>query len=70
MAAVSRRENVISLAEARAERRETSPVVLLEMDWDPLRAEEEPWEMGRTIWFAVVISAALWAVIAGVLWFL
>jgi hypothetical protein len=70
MAAVSRRENVISLAEVRAERRVTSPVVLLEMNWDPLPGEEEPWEMGRTIWLAVVISAALWAVIAGVLWFL
>lgn len=68
MAAVSRRENVISLAEVRAERREPLPVSF-EIDWNQLHAEEEPWEIGRTIWFAVVVSAALWALIAGVLWF-
>ncbi|GAA0565020.1 hypothetical protein [Rhizomicrobium electricum] len=68
MAAVSSRENVISLAEVRAERRPALPVSF-EMDWNQIHAEEEPWELGRTIWFAVAISAALWAVIAGLLWF-
>jgi hypothetical protein len=67
MAATSR-ENVISLADVRAERRSSLPVSF-EMDWNQVHAEEEPWELGRTIWFAVTISAALWAVIAGVLWF-
>jgi hypothetical protein len=68
MAATSRKENVISFVDARAERRVGLPVSL-EMDWNHLHAEEERWALGRTIWLAVAISAALWAVIAGVLWF-
>jgi hypothetical protein len=68
MAAISREENVINLAEARAVRRAGLPVSL-EMDWTKLHAESEPWALGRTIWFTVVLSAALWAIIAGALWF-
>ena len=71
MAATSsaRRENVVDLSQARAERRAALPVSL-EMDWSEFHAEnEEPWAIGRTLWFAVIISTALWAVIAGALWF-
>lgn len=61
-------ENVVSLAEVRAERR-AARLISLEMDWTRDHAEqEEPWAMGKTIWFAVVVSSALWAVIAGALW--
>jgi hypothetical protein len=63
----ARRENVVSLAAVRAERQSQLPVSL-DMNWD--RAEEEPWALGKTIWFAVVVSTALWGVIAGALWFL
>lgn len=63
----ARQENVISLAAARAERRTALPISL-DMEWD--RTEEEPWALGKTIWFAVVISTGLWAVIAGALWFI
>jgi hypothetical protein len=66
--ATEHRENVISLAEVRAERRAALPVSL-EMDWNQVQAEEEPWAMGHTMWLAVAISACLWAIIAGVLWF-
>jgi hypothetical protein len=38
------------------------------VDWTDLHAEEESEPMGRTIWFAVLASTALWAVIAGALW--
>lgn len=63
----ARRENVISLAAVRAERHTGLPISL-DMEWD--KSEEEPWALGKTIWFAVVISSALWAVIAGALWFI
>lgn len=68
MAATSqaRQENVINLAEARAER---GVPVSLDMDWTRLHAEEEePWALGKTVWFALAISTALWAVIAGLVW--
>jgi hypothetical protein len=61
-------ENVVNLANARAERRTAVLPVSLEMDWTQLHAEDESQPMGRTIWFAVVVSSALWAVIAGALW--
>jgi hypothetical protein len=69
MAATSeaRRENVVSLAAVRAERQAALPVSF-DLEWD--RPEEESWALGKTIWFAVVISTALWAVIAGALWFI
>lgn len=62
------RENVVNLADARAERHLSVLPVPLEIDWTPLHAEEESEPMGRTIWFAVLVSSALWAVIAGALW--
>ena len=66
MSATARKENVINLAEVRAER---GVPVSLEMDWSQLHAEqEEPWALGKTIWFALVVSTALWAVIAGLVW--
>ncbi len=64
----ARRENIVSLDDARAMRRGALPVSL-DMDWSQIHAEEEPWAMGKTIWFAIVISTALWAIIAGALWF-
>ena len=60
------RENIVDLSAVRAER-QPSPVSL-EMDWERFHADEETWSLGRTIWFAVVVSAALWAVIAGAVW--
>lgn len=61
-------ENVVNLAAARAERHISVLPVPLEIDWTELHTDEEPEPMGRTIWFAVLTSTALWAVIAGVLW--
>jgi hypothetical protein len=62
------RENVVNLADERAERRPSILPVSLEIDWTQLHAEDESEPMGRTIWIAVLISSALWAVIAGALW--
>lgn len=67
MAAAAHQENVISLAQVRAERRAALPVSL-DMDWDRSRDEEESWALGRTVWVAVAISSGLWAIIAGALW--
>jgi hypothetical protein len=65
----AQQQNVINLEDVRAERRAALPVSL-EMDWTRLHAEEEePWAMGKTIWFAVAISTGLWAVIGGIVWF-
>jgi hypothetical protein len=61
-------ENVVNLANARAERRADVLPVSLEMDWAQFDAEDKTQPMGQTIWFAVVVSSALWAVIAGALW--
>jgi len=61
-------ENVVNLADERAERRTAVLPVALEMDWTRIQAEDESQPMGRTIWFAVLVSTALWAVIAGALW--
>ncbi len=45
-----------------------------EMDWNTVHAqavsETDPWPMGRTIWFVIFASAALWACIAGIVWFI
>ena len=65
----SSQQNVVNLADVRAERRLPSPPISLEMDWDKLYAEDDDQPVGRTLWFAIVVSSALWAVIAGALWF-
>jgi hypothetical protein len=69
MAAPSIRENVVSLAAIRAERQIAPGPLSLEMDFPAARDTRESAPMGRTVWFAVVMSMALWAVIAGVIWF-
>jgi hypothetical protein len=61
-------ENIVDLSSVRAERLPPPLPVSLEMDWEKFHAAEEPWSLGRTIWFAVVVSTALWAVIAGAVW--
>jgi hypothetical protein len=38
------------------------------MDWKQPDAEE-PWAPCRTVWFALTVSAGLWAIILGVLLF-
>jgi hypothetical protein len=59
-------KNVISLSAVRAERRMPSLPISLEVVFDAPR-ERQP--MGRSLWFSVVASALLWAVIAGAVWF-
>jgi hypothetical protein len=43
-----------------------------EMDWNTVHADDlsetGTWPMGRTIWFALFVSAAIWAGIAGIVW--
>ena len=63
------RENVVSLSEVRAERRLSSVPLSLEMDFSGSQDDDESVPMGRTVWFAIVVSMALWAVIAGAIWF-
>jgi hypothetical protein len=60
------RENVVLLSEVRAERSLPSLPLSLEMDFSEPQHEAVP--IGRTFWFATVVSLALWAVIAGAIW--
>ena len=69
MPATAHQENIVVLADVRAERRAASSPLSLEMDWEKFHNQDEPWSMAKTIWFAVVVSTALWAVIAGAVWF-
>lgn len=43
-----------------------------EMDWNTVQTEDASetgnWPMGRTIWFALFVSAGIWAGIAGIVW--
>jgi hypothetical protein len=38
------------------------------LDIDQAQADEEKWPMGRTLAYAILTSAALWALIAGVVY--
>ena len=38
------------------------------LDMDQAQADEEKWPMGRTLAYAILTSAALWALIAGVVY--
>ena len=38
------------------------------LDMDQAQADEEKWPVGRTLAFAILTSAALWALIAGVVY--
>jgi len=58
------RENIVSLSDVRAERR-LSPLSL-EMDFSESQRDSIP--VGRTVWFAVAVSLAMWALIAGAIW--
>ncbi len=62
------RENVVNLADVRAEHHAVILPVSLEMEWTQLDADDESQPMGQTIWIAVLVSTALWAVIAGAIW--
>lgn len=62
------RENIVDLSVVRTGRRSPDAPVSLEMDWEKFHADDQPWSLGRTIWFALVVSTALWAVIAGAVW--
>jgi len=61
------RENIVSLSDVRAERRLSPLPLSLEMDFSESQRESVP--IGRTFWFATVVSVVLWAVIAGAIWF-
>jgi hypothetical protein len=63
------RENVVSLSEVRAERHLSSVPLSLEMDFAGSQDNDEAVPMGRTVWFAVVVSLVLWGMIAGAIWF-
>lgn len=65
----NRRENIVVLADVRAVRRLPSLPLSLEIDLEKLHADDKPMGTGQKIWFAVVVSTALWAVIAGAIWF-
>jgi hypothetical protein len=66
MPGLSTRENVVDLAAIRAGRGLSSLPAALEMDWE--KREAGGWSLARTVWFAVIVSTALWAVIAGAIW--
>ena len=38
------------------------------LDIDQAQADEEKWPMGRTVAFVILTSAALWALIAGLIY--
>jgi hypothetical protein len=69
MAAIqpANRENVVSLSEVRAGRHLSSLPLSLDMEFSESERGSAP--IGRTFWFTIMMSMALWAVIAGAIWF-